>query len=326
MTKKTNTIKTTPEESFDPAILLRDLSDIRLRIEEKKAHAQEIAGAPRPKKEAIDSYSRWIDKQAAEGESHFRQIAGVFLHDSQPHEPLLGRGSKLGKLSQVNITTANSVVAFLLRDELIQAGRKYISSRYRDISLSIPVNEHKDALQTVDAECFALEQTEEKIIEQAEAAGLPVFRRYDMTPEAVLGVGQKESLPWNYDSEIYNRVIRIAAGARAEVDQLRDDLHDAQKDLQSVHSSISNHAKYQGSEKVPKHLADQLASAEAKRLKRQTAYENAYAIVEQRVSLASSLQDYVRKYKREQLVDSSDRVLKPEPTGLVDPLERLGIR
>jgi len=325
VTKKTNTIKSTPEESFDPATLLRDLSDIRLQIEEKKAQAEDVRRAPRTKTEAIDSFSRWVEAEASKGETQFQQLAGAFLFESHAPEPLLGYGDKAGDLDKVHIRSANSMVTYLLKDQLIQRGSKHIPACYKNTQLAIPTSEHKNAVQAVDAEIFQLECLEEKIIERAEAVGLSIFRRADATVEAVLGVGRKESLAWDFDSEVYDRVLRIAAGARAEVDQLREARQDAQSELFNVRESIRSAERY-GETKTPKHLVDQLVDAEAKLTKRQTAYANAHEIVTQRVALASRLQEYVQKHKRVQTINGSDQVLKPEPTVLVDPLERAGIR
>jgi hypothetical protein len=172
---------------------------VRTRIEKHRAERQAAIDAPQPSEAAKQRARAEIEQLAEKGRpgvmgllesSHGSiewpqryQLAGIAMRG---HEAVarVGRDQFVPDLLPL--------VIWSHRDAILQAIEREIDERSDDRSALDPVQRAKKIAQAEQAR-FEAELVEERIIEQAEAAGVVVARRSDADPRAILGLSP--SLP-----------------------------------------------------------------------------------------------------------------------------------
>jgi len=170
--------KTATTEAF---AAITEVRDRRLSLLADREH---IANAPIPLADAMGAIDQWIDENAAAFDvsfaglvyPQFRSQPG-FSFPVRPGERGLDSSPAVGQLLGLVIATNRSAVRELIVRQLSDTleGRETIGAADRERRLA-----------EIDAEIEAVERVEERLVRDAEAAGLPILRRDDARPEIVL--------------------------------------------------------------------------------------------------------------------------------------------
>lgn len=146
------------------------LSSIRDQILHLKAEARGIENAAVPEEEALRRVDDWVYLQS-------RDVSEAF-----PSPDRFAKRHKYYTMPDVRISTA---ISALLAGQVAEEMKRRVKEHYA--SLRVPNEEEREVRSSaLDRQLLDCELTEESIIRQAEAAGLPVLRRSDADPRAVL--------------------------------------------------------------------------------------------------------------------------------------------
>lgn len=148
----------------------RGLSSIRDQILHLKAESRSIENAAVQEEEALRRVDDWVSLQSMDASEAF------------PNPNHFARRHRSYAMPNVRISTA---INALLAGQVAEEMKRRVKEHYA--SLSVLSEDEREARSTaLDRQLLDCELTEESIIRQAEAAALPVLRRSDADPRAVL--------------------------------------------------------------------------------------------------------------------------------------------
>lgn len=160
------------------------VQDVRQQITETRRERDALATAPLTRDEVAARVDTWLDEQARR--ARLDLTAADFAHPGRsagrPFQiPVRGgdqRGADLGP-----------VLAALFRDRIKDALLDALPADDKAVAMA----DRPGKLAELDARVRELEAEEERLIEEAEAAGLEIARRPDASPEAILAVEWPEA-------------------------------------------------------------------------------------------------------------------------------------
>lgn len=183
LTKKLTGTRSAVTDAMD------SLDVIRARVAEKRAELEEIRRAPIPVSEALANFDRWAADRAEDAVSRLRPE-----HLVDPAHPagelrlpdfsarVQGELHRAGDraddlLWSLILATALPAVRNIVEEKLeaAVAGRECLTAA-----------ERVERVTLAEAELLHLELSEEALVRSLEGAGLPVERRADASPAAVL--------------------------------------------------------------------------------------------------------------------------------------------
>lgn len=271
----------------DPTVLVNRINSLRAQLQENRQQHERATNAYVPLEEALHSYELKINGLASIGAAHLYQVAGACC------VPQNGAPANL---------SPEIVFACVVKDLLLKAGRETIEKQYEfHGDYVIPRGDRVGVLTRLDDEFFSLECQEESLIEQIESMGVVFIRRADATPEAVLGIPRGATLPSDWCSEKFERLLRIAEGGRSEIEFVRDRALEARNQLNIITGRVKEYniddGPFRGQE-VPKELQDQLAAAKKRRDITAEKMASGQEIVHEKTALAAAVEEYVDKHTR----------------------------
>lgn len=157
--------------------LVNALDNLRDRIVVLADEQQAVEAWPVPYEEAVASLEKWIDS------IDFRNFIPVatFTSGSEREWPRLS-DSAAGLMAMALLTAS---ARGKVRDTLAAELRIYYEGR-----ASGTASDRARRLREIEGELAELERQEEKIIREAEAAGLPILRRENASPAVVLAADE----------------------------------------------------------------------------------------------------------------------------------------
>lgn len=168
---------------------LDELDVMRSQISEKKAEIDSLRRAPIPTSEALKAFDTWAANRAADAIDRLRPE-----HLVDPAHPagelrLPDFSARVdGELHRAG-DRADDLLFALIMATAMPAVRSIVEERLEAAVAgreTLTRNERVERVETAEAELLALELQEEATVRALEAAGLPVERRADASPAAVL--------------------------------------------------------------------------------------------------------------------------------------------
>lgn len=154
------------------------LATIRDRIKELVSDRQTLVDAPRARSESRSDIDAQCLEWAAIGEKRVAHPVGMVAFGSKINDLFLIR-------PQSGVVDLGPVLSLVVGPERLAAVLAvYLESRPDGITAT----ERAAQIAEIEAQLLELERAEEALIEASEAAGLPIARRGDADPRAVLGV------------------------------------------------------------------------------------------------------------------------------------------
>ena len=310
MSKKTESAAAAAEPHTD---LLFQIQEIRGCIAQLHQRIEDIDQAPAPLEEASSSWERKINLLADEGLEKLDSMVGMGMFPETAKYAIPDRPVSIDKDGNRHFSAGGfdnpleKISVHLFRDELIAAGRGRLVHLYQQRgSVVVPFSERQAEMEKTRRDIFALEVREEAMVEEAEAKGLPVSRRPDVTPEAVLGVELDAVLPFGWGSEKFECLEAALEGADAERVAIREKLFDAKASLVKIEARIDEE------ENNARHYSGPLSEARAKSNRREK--DEAIAKVArlgkllnekqeactEKIAVVAALREYIKKHQRHQ--------------------------
>lgn len=154
---------------------LEEIEDIRARVTESKVVLAELAAMPVPQAEAEAALDAALARLSERGAEAFTITSLTRPRLRPDFAPELSHSDVVALLIGLNAQAVRKVVGAKLK--AFYAGRTVLAPEDRDTRAA-----------KAKAELLKLELAEEAAIRRAEAAGLPVDRRADADPRAVLAL------------------------------------------------------------------------------------------------------------------------------------------
>lgn len=146
------------------------LTSIRDQILHLKAEARGLGNSAVQEEEALRRVDEWVDVES---------------RASREGLPLPGYFAKRHGNYTMPMCRIDTAIAAIVAQQVAEEMKRQVKEHYA--SLSVPSEHEREARSvTLDRQLLDCELTEESIIRQAEAVGLPVLRRSDADPRAVL--------------------------------------------------------------------------------------------------------------------------------------------
>ena len=160
------------------------VDETRTSLADLKAQRQAIAIAMPPQAEAEAFVDRFVDEVAAKRPFEPSWLASPNAQTFGLMQTLLESDRQLGQ----------APLFFMLMGDTIRAALKAeVAKFYQGKTPGLSAAERAAKLDQLDAEIFEREVEEEKLISEAEDAGLQVDRRPDADPVAVLGLLRRKA-------------------------------------------------------------------------------------------------------------------------------------
>lgn len=274
---------------------------------EKIRAAQERAELTRdalPGAEAeIEQATRQIEKKAATGLGHAKYwgrnigqpgaTVSLFGEMFFMGLPAAGGGNDAAAATtgRISMSAAENIFLALHKTEILKIATEAIRARYANFDgLILDPIEKRAAIKEAEDAVFELEQVEESIIEQAEDAGLTIQRRADASPEAILGIERGASVPHDWRSAKYDRLLDERDAHHARMDAARARLSTAQGELVFLEQNLRDQYRSDPAE------ADLKAAREAVAYRRKILadlMQQAHEVI----AVASSLENYIENHR-----------------------------
>ena len=161
-----------PGEDFRDAI-----SRLRGELAQLRADAHRVRSAPLPKAVAKESIKRTVETMGDRG----RPYCDGLLEGHSIDWPDARRPEDV-------MAATRDLLAWLLPGALVEALEREVDAVAGDDAEALTVDEKHETLQRIDALILQTERSEEASIEASEANGVPIARRFDADPRALLGL------------------------------------------------------------------------------------------------------------------------------------------
>jgi hypothetical protein len=160
------------------------VQNVRQQITETRRERDALAVAPLTKAEAADRIQAWLDAEAKR--ARLDLVAGEFAAPGRGPGHPFRVPVRAGEQRSADL---GPVLAALFSDQVKAA---ILDALPADAD-AIPMADRPGHLAELDARVRELEAEEERLIEEAEAAGVEITRRPDASPEAILAVEWPEA-------------------------------------------------------------------------------------------------------------------------------------
>ena len=153
------------------------VSRLRGHLAELRADRHRIESAPLPAASAKEAARRAVEAMAERG----RPFVDALLEGGAIDWPDARRGEDVMPL-------VRDTLAWLFPDELTAALDREIAETAGDQSEALEPAEKHETLGRIADETLRIERSEEALIEASQANGVPIARRFDASPLALLGL------------------------------------------------------------------------------------------------------------------------------------------
>jgi hypothetical protein len=175
---------------------LDELDVIRAQVAEKRQEIEKIRRAPIPVSEALEQFDRWAADKAEDAVSalHPEYLTDPNHAKGEIRLPDLWIGS--GKDALRNNDRGDEILLGLIFASAMPAVRSIVEERLEAAVAGrecLTAAERVECVTLAEGELLQLELSEEALVRSLETAGLPVERRADAAPAAVLAA--EASLP-----------------------------------------------------------------------------------------------------------------------------------
>jgi len=166
------------------------VEELRAKIGRAMAQRADLETSPVPVAEQVSRLCNWIDRQAngcdlVYGLGHFRAPV-----PERGYSPTLFLSAVRGGQRSVAEADLGPLLCALFGDELKQRLASVIEAS--GVKTGLPLAERPAMLAKVASELDQLELEEERLIVEAETAGMFILRRDDARPEIILSLDLKE--------------------------------------------------------------------------------------------------------------------------------------
>ena len=176
----------------EKTVLLRKGETVQTAIENRRRRLQELAAdivsvkrSPWPTSITKKLARAQIAELCKRGRP---DVFGLVEHGERIAWPTLPTGAVDLPEAVRNPIDTPALIAWALGSELIEAIEREIDE-LSDDDRALTHEERGKKIETIEADMLAIEREEEALIELAEAQGVPITRRVNADPRAVLGVG-----------------------------------------------------------------------------------------------------------------------------------------
>ncbi|MEH3117133.1 MAG: hypothetical protein PGN25_05855 [Methylorubrum populi] len=169
------------------------ITRLRTRLAELSREATKIHNAPVPAAEAKAAAKAFIEHMAFSGRP---DVSGLLAGQSRPdfpnltsmyQQPVMTDGNRHTVIAAGTNFDALGLTAWLHGPAMLKALEAQIDAEAKD-DRAIPTEGRAERLEALRADMLAIEREEEAIIRAITEDGIPVERRPDASPEAVLQV------------------------------------------------------------------------------------------------------------------------------------------
>lgn len=171
--------------------IAQQVAEVRNQIEATKQRRAELDAMPQSRSEQHAAVRAWCDRTAADPARLLAARVRSVAHGQPLDGALVVRSIAPG----APIDVAPLLAALLGPETLAQHLVRFLEGAPEGVSAEQRAARHAE----INAELFALELAEERLIENSEAEGAPIARRGDADPRAVLWVDaddeQADTLP-----------------------------------------------------------------------------------------------------------------------------------
>lgn len=160
--------------------IAQQVAEVRNQIEATKQRLAELDVLPQSRSETLAAVRAWCDRTAADSARLLAARVRAVAHGQPLDGALVVRSIAPG----APIDVAPLLAALLGPETLAQHLVRFLEGAPEGVTAEQRAASHAK----VNAELFALELAEERLIENSEAEGAPIARRGDADPRAVLWV------------------------------------------------------------------------------------------------------------------------------------------
>jgi hypothetical protein len=162
----------------------------RRRLRELAADREAVSRAPLPSTTAKQVVRKQLEELAARGRP---DVFGLIERGQGKLEwPMVPEMPTTTELPRSMRVDTAALIAWALGPALVQAIEREIDE-IADDERALSADQRRAKLNEIAADLLAVEREEESLIEMAEAEGLPIHRRSDADPRAVLGLAAPAS-------------------------------------------------------------------------------------------------------------------------------------
>jgi hypothetical protein len=285
---------------------MAQVEKLRAAIEAANTKIQDIEKAPAPLDDALALFGSRLQARAENGEGHLARWALSQAQQAPGYASMLGSAGMVAAvqdgvvMGQTDLGTAADVLKYLNREQLKTAGENAIVAWYgARAGITVPTKDKRNLLEKALDARFALELQEEIVIEEAEAVGMPIARRPDVSPEAVIGIERGALVPHDFYSAKLERLGAESEAARAVIASLAENRRDAGYRLTKLQIDEESHIRRFDVKRVPVpvELAAELAAAKRVLQASDDILSHRRDLAGQKLAVSSRIKEYLTSHR-----------------------------